>query len=101
MKVDCESNMSKVTTLTDDTLIPMTIVRNYWPASITDRADILRSFCNRLIVFHPDPEHTDRQIAYTMQARCSGVTPGDVSSELLELSKGWKLPAFQTQGPGK
>jgi hypothetical protein len=25
----------------------MTIVRNYWPAGIIDRADILRSFCNR------------------------------------------------------
>lgn len=38
MDVDCESNMSKVTTLTGDTLIPITIVRNYWPAGITNRA---------------------------------------------------------------
>jgi hypothetical protein len=54
-----------------------------------------------LIVFHPDPEHTDRQIAYTMQARCSGVTPGDAAAEILELAKGWKIPALQAQGPGK
>jgi hypothetical protein len=54
-----------------------------------------------LIMLHPDPEHRDRQIAYTMQARCSGVTPGDAAAEILELAKGWKIPALQASGPGK
>jgi hypothetical protein len=50
-----------------------------------------------LIAFHPDPERADRQFVYAIQAVLVNVSPSDASSELLELSKGWKLPAFQTQ----
>jgi outer membrane murein-binding lipoprotein Lpp len=54
-----------------------------------------------LIAFRPDPNNADRQFTYAIQAILVNVSPSDASSELLELSKGWKLPAFQTQGPGK
>jgi outer membrane murein-binding lipoprotein Lpp len=50
-----------------------------------------------LIAFHPDPERADRQFVYAIQAILVNVSPSAASSELLELSKGWKLPAFQTQ----
>jgi hypothetical protein len=55
-----------------------------------------------LIMLHPDPEHADRQIAYTMQARCGkAFAPGAAAAETLELAKGWKIPALQAPGPGK
>jgi len=55
-----------------------------------------------LIVFHPDPEHTDRQIAYTMQARCGrAFTPDDAAAAMLELAKGWNIPTLQVQGSEK
>jgi hypothetical protein len=50
-----------------------------------------------LIAFRPDPNNADRQFTYAIQAILVNVSPSDASSELLGLSKGWKLPAFQTQ----
>ena len=51
-----------------------------------------------LIVFHPDPPgYSDRQIAYTMQARCGSVAPGPAAATMLELAKGWKIPALQVK----
>jgi hypothetical protein len=54
-----------------------------------------------LIAWRPDPNNADRQFTQALQAILVNVSPSDAPSELLELSKGWKLPAFQTQGPGK
>jgi glucose/arabinose dehydrogenase len=50
-----------------------------------------------LIALRPDPNNADRQFTYAIQAILVNVSPSDASSELLGLSKGWKLPAFQTQ----
>jgi hypothetical protein len=53
-----------------------------------------------LIVFHPDPQHTDRQIAYTLQARLGAVSPDEASFEILELAKTWDIPALHSSQPG-
>ena len=50
-----------------------------------------------LIAWRPDPNNADRQFTQAIQAILVNVSPSDAPSELLALSKGWKIPAFQTQ----
>jgi hypothetical protein len=50
-----------------------------------------------LIAWRPDPYDAGSQFTQAIQAILVNVSPSDAPSELLELSKGWKLPAFQTQ----
>jgi len=52
-----------------------------------------------LIAWRPDPNNADRQFTQAIQAILVNVSPSDAPSELLALSKGWKIPAFQTKAP--
>jgi outer membrane murein-binding lipoprotein Lpp len=52
-----------------------------------------------LIAWRPDPNNADRQFTQAIQAILVNVSPSDASSELLGLSKGWKIPALQTKAP--
>jgi hypothetical protein len=48
-----------------------------------------------LILFHPDPEKDGDQIAYAIWARLGNVSSSDATSEILQLAKGWNIPALQ------
>jgi outer membrane murein-binding lipoprotein Lpp len=52
-----------------------------------------------LIAWRPDPNNADRQFTQAIQAILVNVSPSDAPSELLALSKGWKIPVLQTKAP--